>query len=110
MLPKLFFRRRLVLAVSSSVLQTPSIGILTNVFFFFFLLFLIFTFGFEFADAVLATGTMAFTAVQRMMGAVEFMPYLESTTASNAVGDPAGCLAGSHSEAPLKEMVLREMR
>ena len=53
---------------------------------------------------------MAFTVVQRMMGALEFMPYLESTTSRNAVGDPAGCLAGTHSEVPLKEMILREMR
>lgn len=59
---------------------------------------------------MLAAGTLAFTATQRMVGALEFMPYLASITPQPAAGDPAGCLNGMHSGATLKTTFLREMR
>ena len=53
---------------------------------------------------------MAFTATQRALGALAFMPLLAtSTPASGPFDDPAGCLRGGYTSFYLKELYLREM-
>lgn len=62
------------------------------------------------ADAVTATATMAFTATQRALGALAFMPVLaENTPTTGPVDDPAGCLRGGYTSYFLKDLYLREM-
>ena len=53
---------------------------------------------------------MAFTATQRALGALAFMPVLATTTpASGPLEDPASCLRGGYTSFYLKDLYLREM-
>ena len=62
------------------------------------------------ADAVIVTGPSAFTATQRAIGALQYMPLLEMMTPSPSLGDPAGCMAGNFTTTPLKTLLLRQVR
>eukprot|EP00892_Ulva_mutabilis_P000082 jgi/Ulvmu1/10074/UM006_0021.1 len=65
---------------------------------------------FEAGNAVIVTGPSAFTATQRSIGALQFMPQLEAMTPSPALGDPAGCMVGNFTSTSLKTLLLREIR
>lgn len=62
------------------------------------------------AAAVISTAKLSFTATQRALGALAFMPMLAaSQPAAGTVEDEAGCLRGGYTSFYLKDLYLREM-
>lgn len=62
------------------------------------------------AASVTVTGTSAFVAVQRAIGAMHFMDEMSNFTPAGGPVRHDGCMQGGYMTTTLKDLYLREMR